>query len=165
MQGLQLLWAHKHSVKVSKMSTSYHTNPSYHNIRFCIYPPLLGTLAVYNNSKRLLQNTLITDPRQIPNGLKCFTGRSGSPVNFEFENNTIMNVTSQGQNKTIQNYQLNRNGRYACTKSNLESIRPFYIYFNNGECYIEYQCRVDQARTIRCMYGNIYMSCYAIPGH
>jgi hypothetical protein len=112
------------------VSTVYHIKTLYHNI--C--PPSstsIGTLALYNRSKRLLQNTLITDPKQIPNGLVCTTGRSGGVGRFRFEDGTTILGRRQGQSTTVQSSQLNQNGRYVCFDGGRE--RSFYIYFNNGE--------------------------------
>jgi hypothetical protein len=89
-----------------------------------------GTLTLFNSSKLLLQNTLITDPQQIPNGLVCTTGRDGG-ARFRFEDGTTIHGRRQGQSTTVQSSQLNQNGRYVCSGGGREW--PFYIYFNNGE--------------------------------
>ena len=93
--------------------------------------PLLGSLALYNRSKLLLQNTLITDPQQIPNGLVCTTSVSGGLGRFRFEDGTIIHGRRQGQSTTVQSSQLNQNGRYTCFDGGKE--QPFYIYFGNCE--------------------------------
>ena len=114
------------------MSTVYHIQPLCHNI--C--PPsstTLGSLNVYNSSKLLLQNTLITDPQQIPNGLVCTTSVSGGVPRFRFEDGTTILGRRQGQSTTVQSSQLNQNGRYVCFDGGRE--RSFYIYFKNGELY------------------------------
>ena len=95
-----------------------------------ILDPQLGTLALYNRNKLLLQNTLITDPQQIPNGLVCTIGMSGKP-RFRFEDGTTILGRRQGQSTTVQSSQLNQNGRYVCFEGGREM--SFYIYFNNGE--------------------------------
>ena len=94
-------------------------------------PAFLGTLALYSRNKLLLQNTLITDPQQIPNGLVCTTGGSGGMPRFKFEDGTTMLNQRHGQSTIVQNSQLNQNGRYVCFDSGKEW--PFYIYFNNSE--------------------------------
>ena len=93
--------------------------------------PLPGTLALYNRSKLLLQNTLITDPQQIPNGLVCTTGVSGGAGRFRFEDGTTIHGSRQGQGTTIPSSQLNQNGQYMCFDGGRE--QPFYIYFGNCE--------------------------------
>ena len=91
--------------------------------------PLPGALALYNRRKLLLQNTLITDPQQIPNGLVCTTGRSGGVGRFRFEDGTTILGSRQGQSTTVQTSQLNQNGRYVCFDVGREWT--FSIYFNN----------------------------------
>ena len=93
------------------------------------YPVQLGTLALYNRSKLLLQNTLITDPQQIPNGLVCTTSGDGE-VKFRFEDGTTILGSRNGQSTTVQSSQLNQNGRYVCFGGGREF--PFYIFFVNG---------------------------------
>ena len=107
-----------------------------HIIRMHILDPaFLGALALYNRSKLLLQNTLITDPQQIPNGLVCTTGRNGGVPRFRFEDGTTIHGRRRGQSTTVQSLQLNQNGRYLCLDGGREW--PFYIrfYFNNGELF------------------------------
>ena len=113
-----------------KMPTVYCIETLYHNI--C--PPSstsIGTLALYNRSKLLLQNTLISDPQQIPNGLVCTTSVSGGLVRFRSEGGTTILGSRQGESTTVESSQLNQNGRYVCFEGKRE--RPFYIYFNNSE--------------------------------
>jgi hypothetical protein len=94
-----------------------------------------GTLALYNRSKLLLQNTLITDPQQTPNGLVC-TGRSGEAPRFRFDGGATIHGSRQGQSTTVQSSQLNQNGRYVCYDGGREW--HFHIYFNNGELHLIY---------------------------
>ena len=93
-------------------------------------PVFLGTLALYSRSKLLLQNTLITDPQQIPNGLVCTSSVSGG-ARFRFKGGYTILGRRQGQSTTVQSSHLNHNGRYVCFDGRKEW--PFYIYFNNGE--------------------------------
>ena len=96
-----------------------------------------GTLALYNRSKLLLQNTLITDPQQIPNGLVCTTSVSGGVGRFRYGDRTTIPGSRGGQSYTVQSSHLNQNGRYVCFDGGRE--RPFYIYFNNhSEFYMNY---------------------------
>ena len=91
----------------------------------------IRTLALYNRSKLLLQNTLITDPQQIPNGLVCTTGVSGGLTRFRFEDGSTILGSRLGQSTTVQSSQLNQNGRYVCFDGGREW--PFHIYFSIGE--------------------------------
>ena len=109
------------------MSTFYHVL----SLPQHLYPLLLGTVALYNNSKLLLQDTLITDPQQIPNGLTCVTSRSGGSVKFGIGSNKKPVPSRSGQNTTIQSSQLNKNGLYICY--DVGEDRNFHIYFDNGE--------------------------------
>ena len=97
---------------------------------------MIGTLALYNRSKLLLQNTLITDPQQIPNELVCTSGMCGNAPRFRFEDGTTILVSKQGQSVTVQNSHLNQNGRYLCSDD--VSEWSFHI-FSNGE-YIHTVC-------------------------
>ena len=99
--------------------------------KFYFYFAIPGSLALYNRSKLLLQNTLITDPQQIPNGLVCTTSRSGGLGRFRFEDGTAIHGRRQGQSTTVQRSQLNQNGQYLCFDGGREW--SFHIYFNNGE--------------------------------
>ena len=97
---------------------------------------MVGNLALYNRRKRLLQNTLITDPQQIPNGLVCTTSMSGGEARFRFEGGSTIHGRRQGQSTTVQSSQLNQNGRYVCFDGGREW--SFHIYFSNGE-YTSYR--------------------------
>ena len=99
--------------------------------KFYFYFAIPGSLALYNRSKLLLQNTLITDPQQIPNGLVCTTSWGGGEARFRFEDGTTILGSRGGQSTTVQSSQLNQNGRYVCYDGGREW--PLYIYFNNGE--------------------------------
>ena len=109
---------------LSTTSTAYATTSVLH-------PPQIGSLALYNRSKLLIQNTLITDPQQIPNELVCTSEVSGGVGRFRFEDGTITQDRRQGQSTIVQSSQLNQNGRYVCFDGGREW--PFHIYFNNGE--------------------------------
>ena len=100
----------------------------------CFYPfSTVDTPALYNKSKLLLPNTLITDPQQIPNGLVCISReKDDEEGGFRFENGTTILGSRQGRSTTLQSTQLNQNGRYVCFDDEREW--PLYIYLSNCEC-------------------------------
>ena len=110
---------------------------------------MIGTLALYNKSKLLLRNTLITDPQQIPNGLVCTNSMSGGIGRFRFEGGTAIQGSRQGQSTTVQRSQLNQNGPYVCYDGGRE--QPFHIYFSNGE-YILRTIGIYMAQGGMCVY-------------
>jgi hypothetical protein len=103
------------------------------------------TLVIRQNSKRLLRNTLITDPQQIKQGLGCTTSRSGGKARFRLEDNATevhLNYTKWTEFAVRITHEelVKRNGQYQCIDN--RQVVPFNIYLGNGKPYTNYNMTV-----------------------